>query len=482
VNADVVVVGAGPVGLTLATELRLAGAQVVVVEKLAQRSGQSKALNLQPSTAGVLDLRGLLSRANERSFGRFDGGHFAALHLCYEGLETRYPYQVAVLQGRVEIVLEERLAELGGELHRGWELTGVEQDDIGVTVYGPETLRTRYLVGCDGGRSTVRKRLSVAFPGADEGSIFAVCDVVLSDGTKKLPTVFTPFGDMRGGGAGSFAMVVPIGEPGLCRMTFVDHKSERTEVTRDEVARAVQTFYGADYNFVELRYASRHSNSSRQAETYRVGRAFLAGDAAHVHPSVGAQALNLGMQDAFNLGWKLGAVVTGRMPESLLDTYHAERHPVGARVIDNTRAQSALLGRDPEHAALRDIFKRLLDIPEANRFIADMIAGTDVDYGGPGHTGTRLPDFPIGSGWASDLFHAGHGVLFARDSALLAPSDPWADRVAAVLVDALPWADVEAVLVRPDGYACWTAPGPDLTTSLRTWFGEAPSAHYATSS
>ena len=166
-DTDVIVAGAGPAGLALATELALAGTRVVVVEKLAERSGQSMAMNLQPRTAEMLDLRGLLSRADERSIGRIDEGHFARIPLSYDGLDTRYPYQVGILQGRVEAVLEERLVELGGALRRGWELTGFEQDGEGVTVHGPETLRARYLVGCDGGRSAVRKLLGVAFPGTE---------------------------------------------------------------------------------------------------------------------------------------------------------------------------------------------------------------------------------------------------------------------------------------------------------------------------
>lgn len=472
-DTDVIVAGAGPVGLALATELALAGTRVIVVEKLAERGGQSKAMNLQPRTAEVLDLRGLLARADERSIGRIDEGHFAGIPLSYKGLDTRYPYQVGILQGRVEAVLEERLAELGGELRRGWELTGFEQDAEGVTVHGPETLMARYLVGCDSGRSTVRKLLGVAFPGTTATQYTTIADVVLGAGTQEPPTGWTPMGSTRRRRPdGSFASVVPIGEPGLYRFVYFDGRRERTEATPEEVATALRTFYGDEYELLAVRHVSRFSDASRQAEKYRVGRAFLAGDAAHIHPPTGGQGLNLGVQDAFNLGWKLAAVAEGRLPETLLDTYHAERHPVGARVLDNTRAQGVLRTPDVEHTALREILTGLLDIPAANRAIAAMISGIDIDYGGPGHAGTRLPDFPTGTGRASELFHSGHGVLLATDEKHLTPAKPWADHVASVLVDELPWPDVEAALVRPDGYLCWTAPGETVTTPLRLWFGD----------
>jgi hypothetical protein len=178
------------------------------------------------------------------------------------------------------------------------------------------------------------------------------------------------------------------------------------------------------------------------------------------------------VQDAFNLGWKLAAVVAGRMPASFLDSYQDERHPVGALVVDNTRAQTALRGPGPEHVALREIFKRMLEIPDAARFIGGMIAGTSIDYGGSGHVGQRLPDFRIGAGWASDLFHTGRGVFIARHRRDLHPASPWMDRIESTLVDNLPWTDVDAVLVRPDGYVCWTAPGNDLLAALKTWFGD----------
>jgi 2-polyprenyl-6-methoxyphenol hydroxylase-like FAD-dependent oxidoreductase len=409
----------------------------------------------------VLDLRGLLSLADEHSIGRIEG-HFSGIPLSYDGLDTRYPYQVAIMQWRIEALLEKRLAELGGELCRGWELTGFEQDENGVTAYGPETLRARYLVGCDGGRSTVRKLLGVGFPGTEATRYSTVADLVLDAGAAHLPTAATRIGEARRRGPdGSFASIVPLDEPGLYRLVYADPRRERTEVTDEEVADTLRAFYGGEYELREVRHASRFSDAMRQAEQYRV------------HPPIGGQGLNLGVQDAFNLGWKLAAVVNGLMSETLLDTYHAERHPVGTRVLDNIHAQSALRGPGPERKALQQIFTGLLDIPEANRAIAAMIAGLDIDYGGAGHAGTRLPDFRIGDGWASELFRAGHGVLLATDEKYLAPLVPYQDRIISAVVDALPWADVEAVLVRPDGHVCWTAPGEDLDEPLRAWFRAA---------
>jgi 2-polyprenyl-6-methoxyphenol hydroxylase-like FAD-dependent oxidoreductase len=479
VDTDVIVAGAGPVGLALAAELRLKGTNVVVVERLRQRGGQSKAMNLQPGTAETLSLRGLLHLAEERSMGHIGGVHFAGLPVSYDQLDTRYRFQVAVLQARVEEVLEERLLELGGDLRRGWDLSRFEQDGEGVTVHGSQTLRARYLVGCDGGRSTVRNALGVAFPGTDPTQYATIADIVLSAGTIEPPTSWT---SMEAGGArkhgpnGSFASIIPIGEPGLYRFVYFDWRHDRDEVTTEEVASVLRSFYNDDYKLHEVRFASRFSDASRQVDQYRVERVFLAGDAAHVHMPAGGQGLNLGVQDAFNLGWKLAAVAAGRMPETLLDTYHTERHPVGAAVLLNTRAQSVLRVSDIEHTSLRQIFERLLAIPDVDRVIASMIAGFDIDYGGLGRTGTRLPDFRIDTRWASELFHTGQGVLLATDDEHLGLARPWADRVVARHVDELPWSDVEAVLVRPDGYLCWTAPSTPVTTALQAWFGD-PGPH-----
>jgi hypothetical protein len=251
------------------------------------------------------------------------------------------------------------------------------------------------------------------------------------------------------------------------RRTFV----ARDDVTREQLAAALHRFYGDDYELRDVLYSGRFGDASRQVEDYRAGRTFFAGDAAHVHLPAGGQGLNLGVQDAFNLGWKLAAVVAGTMPEALLDTYNAKRHPVGARVLENTRAQNALRKHDPDHQALGKVLGWMLEIPEANRAVAGMVSGLDIDYGGDGLVGTRLRDFEIASSWASAAFHTGHGVLFARDDKALSEAQPWSDRVVGQRVDDLPLPGCDAVLVRPDGYICGMTPGARLSVALAKWFG-----------
>ncbi|MFD4562153.1 FAD-dependent monooxygenase [Streptomyces sp. NPDC058469] len=474
-DTDVIITGAGPAGLTLATELALAGVRPIVVEALVERSGQSKAMNLQPRTAELLALRGLLAAADDQAIGRIDDGHFAGVPLDYTALETRYPYQVGILQARVEQVLEDRLASLGGQVHRDWRLTGFEQDDTGVSVHGPQTLRARYLVGCDGGRSTVRKLLGVGFSGTDATRWNTVADVVLEAGSAAPPSAVTRMGQARRVRPdGSFASVVPIGEPGLYRFVYSGTADDPAEdPTHKEVTDRFHTFYGDEHKLVAIRYASRFGDAARQAEKYRVGRVFLAGDAAHVHLPIGGQGMNLGIQDAFNLGWKLAAVLTNRMPESLLDTYESERHPVGAQVLDTIRAQATVQTPEPGPRAMREFLATLLALPAANRVAAGMISGLDIGYGDSGRIGTRLPDFPIRDGWASGLFHTGRGVLLATDEKHLAPAGRYQDRITPALVEHLPWDDVEALLVRPDGYVCATAPDDQIDQALPTWFGAA---------
>lgn len=462
-----------------ATELSLGGAKVIVVDALPERSLQSKAMSLQPRTAEVFDLRGLFTRASTHTIGHMSDGHFATIPLSYDGLDTRFPYQIGLLQWHLEDVLQTRLAELGGELRRGWTLTDLHQDANGVTALGSEgSLRASYLVAADGGRSTIRKLVGDPFPGTDATRFSTIADVFLGPGTSELPIAWpTGRGASFGQGRrtkpdGSFASVVSIGEEGLFRFVYFDGRTERTDVTTDEVTEMFESFYGDEYELLGIRVASRFSDATRQAEKYRYDRVFLAGDAAHIHPPTGGQGLNLGVQDAFNLGWKLAAVIRGSAPESLLDSYEAERHPTGKRVLDNTLAQAALGGRDPQHQALRDTFAELLRIPEANRTIAGMISGLGIDYGGDGRNGTRLPDFDTGDGWASDLFHEGNGVLVSTQQEHLDTAEPWADRIHRKKVRALPWPDTEAALVRPDGYICWTPSAHPITSALTKWFGE----------
>ncbi|GAA2251682.1 FAD-dependent monooxygenase [Kitasatospora cystarginea] len=474
-DADVLVAGAGPTGLLLANELQLAGARVLVLERMPQRTGQSKALNLQPRTAEMLQLRGWLDAVLGRAMATLPAGHFAGLPLDYTVFDTPFPYQVGIPQARVEEFLEDRLTGHGVPVLRGHELLDLAQDDQGVTatVAGPDgrrTLRARYLVGADGGHSTVRKRLGAAFPGRDGRVSAVVADAVLEGeaGTEwRLPELEP---DENG-----VCFLLPLGD-GLYRLVLggpAQQGAERTApVTEEEIRAGLRLHHGDTVRLRELRWASRFTDASRQVERYRHGRVLLAGDAAHIHNPSGGQGLNLGMQDAFNLGWKLAADLAGWASPGLLDTYHDERHPVGAMVLENTRAQGVLGVPDPDVRVLRGVFAELLATPEANRRIAGMISGLDIRYpiaGEPEHPllGGRLPRIELRSGRGLLLWSAGRADLAGAVA-------PWADRVdCAVGAATRDGADL-SVLVRPDGYVCWVAEGAagQPKDALHRWFGE----------
>ncbi|WP_020666759.1 FAD-dependent monooxygenase [Amycolatopsis nigrescens] len=498
IETDVIVVGGGPTGLMLACELALAGAGVIVLDRLPERTDQSKALNLQPRTAEVLEQRGLLAMAQDRSLGNVGDGHFAGLPVVYDGWRTRHPYQVGIPQARVEEVLEERLASYGIEVRRGHELTGFTQDEDGVvaTVQGPDgelRLRAGYLAGCDGGRSAVRKALGVGFPGIDATEYGVVADVVLAEVPAAVPKRWTSMRDMLRprGDRQLTAGLLPLGEPGLYRLAYRGENSKpedpRAPVPQAELEAALLVAYDEEVTVSEVRWASRFGNGSRQAERYRVGRVLLAGDAAHVHAPAGGQGLNLGVQDAMNLGWKLAAEIAGWAPPGLLDSYHDERHPVGARVLENTRAQGVLMDDGPGPFALRKVFAKLMEQPEVTRYLSGMVSGLDIRYplDGADHEllGARMPDVDLRVAGqdrqASSLLHHGHGVLLTTMARYGEAARPWAGRVDVVPVPELPGFDAAAVLVRPDGYVCWTAATGDsptepvkrLEAALTGWFG-----------
>jgi 2-polyprenyl-6-methoxyphenol hydroxylase-like FAD-dependent oxidoreductase len=511
---DAIVVGAGPTGLMLAGELALAGVRPVVLEKLTARSGQSKALGLQPRSAEVLDLRGLMEAVRARALGDIPGGHFAGLpvQLDYRPFGTRFPDQVGIPQAWVEEILECRLAGHGVSVMRGLELVGLTQDAEGVTATvdgegGEMRLRGGFLVGCDGGRSTVRKLAGIRFPGQPATMSAVVADIVFARPPEGYPGEWDSIGERLRSGLQprekGVCFLVPLSE-GVSRILFATAAQQaagRDEpVTEDEVSHAVSEFYGAEPVVGEVRWASRFTNASRQAEQYRVGRVLLAGDAAHIHTPVGGQGLNLGLQDAFNLGWKLAAEVAGWAPDGLLDSYHTERHPVGARVLQNTRAQGLLMTPGQDVAALREIFTELMDLPEPNRHLAGMISGLDICYEipvGVPHPllGRRMQDLDLrtaaGPTRMAELMRSGQGVLldFSDRQRFSGTSRPWGDRVSYVSVRSSELAGVQAVLIRPDGHVCWleALPGADeasppvetghqqLVAALRHWFG-APRA------
>ncbi|MEV0535066.1 rifampin monooxygenase [Kitasatospora sp. NPDC050463] len=472
---DVIVVGGGPTGLMLACELRLAGVRVVVLERSAEPSRQSRGRGLHARSVEMMDQRGLLDRFLAVSDTFQVGGFFGGIHKPWpDTLDTAHPYGLTVPQQITEQLLDERALELGAEIRRGCEVVGLSQDEDGVTVGLADgtQLRSRYAVGCDGGRSAVRKLLRVGFPGepstvetllgdmeatADPATIAAVVEEV-----RRTQLRFGAVPDIDGN-KGVYRIVVPA--DGVA-------EDRTTAPTIDDFRQQLRAFAGTDFGVHSPRWLSRFGNATRQAERYRVGRVLLAGDAAHIHPPTGGQGLNLGIQDAFNLGWKLAATVDGRAPEGLLDSYHAERHPVGAAVLDNTRAQITLMGTEPGAVALRALLSKLMDFEDVNRYVTGMITAVEVRYDlGEGHDllGRRLRDVRLKRGRLYELMHDGRGLLLDRTGRLSVAG--WADRVDHV-VDPSEELDVPAVLLRPDGHVAWVGDDQqELIDRLARWFG-----------
>ncbi|RPF24851.1 FAD-dependent monooxygenase [Streptomyces sp. TLI_185] len=497
IDTDVVIAGAGPTGLMLACELRLANVDVVVVERLAERTGESRAGGIHSRTLEVLDQRGILDRF--LAAGELQPvGHFSGLYLEFDESESRHAYPLMILQSDIERLLEEWAAELGVRVRRSSEVSGIHQDEAGVTVElrtqeaAPATLRARYLVGCDGGRSTVRKLAGIDFPGTEATMTALIGDVELPD----LPEDYVWVRRCTGGDYSAIAF-----EPGWYRViaSEYDHVADRdAPATFEQLRESLVRLAGTDFGMHSPRWVSRFNDAARQAAQYRAGRVLLAGDAAHIHFPAGGQGLNMGVQDAVNLGWKLASVVRGQAPESLLDSYHAERHPVGERVLHNTRAQSALARPGAQTDALREVFGSLLVFDDVNRHLCGMLTALDIRYPVDGDhplAGRRVPDAdlktPDGATRVHELLHAARPVLLdLRGSAeVAAVAKAWADRVdlvegrseddrwAVPAVGEIP--APAALLIRPDGHVAWAAaadgaPGTSaLRTALTTWFGPA---------
>jgi 2-polyprenyl-6-methoxyphenol hydroxylase-like FAD-dependent oxidoreductase len=498
---DVIVVGAGPTGLVLAGELALQGVAVEVIEKQAAPSGQSRGGGVNSRTSEVLQMRGLLDEVSARAVPREGGGgHFAGLpvELDARPWRTRWPAGLMIPQDRMEAILEDRLVELGVRVQRGTEVVGVElgPDSATATVRGPggtRSLTARFLVACDGGHSAVRKLTGTPFPGR-AGTMAAVsADVVLAERGPTVPRQVRHISEHTRAAGGYWMMTHPLGaadDPDLVhRIVFGggDAVPERDEpVTDAEIATALTAVHGAETVLGAVRWATRFSDATRQVEAYRRGPLLFAGDAAHIHPPMGGQGLNLGVQDAMNLGWKLAAHLRGQ--DGVLDTYHAERHPIGTRVIETARAQSVLMAPRPDDLAalaLRDIVTELIAVPGGNRVIAGRMSGLDIRYDlGSQHplVGARMPDLSLDAGQGpttiATLQRSGRGLLLELDGEPgVSTLVDGVDRVVARVLDSPVGTELDArrVLVRPDGYVCWVdTDSPEPDAALHRWFGMEP--------
>lgn len=497
----VLIAGGGPTGLMLAGELGLAGADAVVVERRPnQELTGSRAGGLHARTLEVLDQRGIADRfLAEGQVAQVAG--FASVPLDLAGFPTRHPYGLGLWQNHIERILSGWVGELGVPIRYGSMVTGVAQDATGVeiTLSDGETLRAQYLVGCDGGRSLVRKAAGIDFPGWSASTSSLIAQVEMdeepplgvrrdSSGTHAIGKVDY---EVRDGA------VVYRQEGGLIGVMLTEERVGATsQPTLEEVRARLVEVYGTDFGMHSPSWISRFTDATRQAAAYRAGRILLAGDAAHVHSPVGGQGLNTGVQDAVNLGWKLAAVVHGTTPDRLLDTYHAERHPVGARVLRDTMAQVALMRVEDRTEAAREVVGELLATDEARRRFAARMSGLDIRYDlGDGHPllGRRVPDLDLADdGGAFRLYarlHEGRPLLVNVGEAARFDIGPWADRVRLVeatydgaweLPDVGPVPAPSAVLVRPDGYVAWVAAtatdAAGLEDALATWFGPPASA------
>lgn len=474
---EVVIAGCGPTGMMLAAELSLAGTDVLIVERRASFSLESsRSRGLHSRTIEVLDQRGVVERFLTEGIP-MQVQAFAGVPLDISDFPTRHNYGLALAQSHVERMLANWLDELHVPILREREVAGFTQDDsrVDVALSDGTFRRSQYLVGCDGGRSTVRKAAGIDFIGWDPTTRWIIADVEMEE---------VPEFGMRGGGG------IGPAEGGRVSVTLVVPDLDRTdEPTLQDVREALIRVDGKDYGAHDPKWISSFTDRTRQAEAYRNGRVLLAGDAAHVHAPMGGQGLNIGVQDAVNLGWKLAQVVNGTSPASLLDTYHAERHPVGARVLQNTMAQMAVGANDDRTVALRGILAELLTMDEPRRHVAAMICGLDVAYDlGEGHPllGRRMPDLELvtdaGPINVFTLLHRAKPVLVDFDHSGGLDMASWAERIQ--LVDAsysgiwdLPVvgevAAPSAVLVRPDGHVAWVGGGTDagLRDALTTWFG-----------
>ncbi len=439
-DADVIIVGAGPTGLMLAGELALARVDVAIVERRASADlAGSRAGGLHSRTIEVLDQRGIADRfLSEGQVTQVAG--FAGTKLDISDFPTRHNYGLGLWQKHIERILADWVGELAVPIYRGREVAGFVQDDNGVDVElgDGQSLRTKYLVGCDGGRSLIRKAAGIEFAGWDPTTSSLIAEVEMAEepplGIHRDAFGIHSFGkveyEIRDG-----EVVYREGGP-VGVMVTEQHVGPTTEPTLRDLSEALIAVCGTDYGMHSPVWISRFTDMTRQAAAYRKGRVLIAGDAAHVHAPDGGQGLNVGVQDAVNLGWKLAQVVKQTSPESLLDTYHAERHPVAARVLRNTMAAVALRRPDDRTKALRDTMSELLGMDEPRRRFAAMMSGLDIHYNlGEGHplVGRRMPDLDLVTGRGPlrvfTLLHDARPVLLNLGEPGGFDITPWADRV-----------------------------------------------------
>jgi 2-polyprenyl-6-methoxyphenol hydroxylase-like FAD-dependent oxidoreductase len=482
---EVLIAGGGPTGLMLAGELALAGVDVAIVERRpSQDLAGLRAGGLHIRTIEVLDQRGIADRFVSQG-QVIRRAPFAGTTLDISDLPTRHNYFLALWQTHIERILADWVGELAATIYRGREVTGFAQDATGVDVEVSDgrSLRAKYLVGCDGGRSLIRKKAGIDFPGWDPSTSYLIAEI---------ETAEEPEWGIRRSEKGINAVAKLDGK--RARVVLNEgHVGEGAEPTLGDVREALIALYSTDFGLHTATNISRFTDMARQAACYRKRRVLLAGDAAHVHSPVGGQGLNIGIQDSVNLAWKLAQVVHGTSPESLLDTYHAERHPVGARLLRNTMALTAIERSDDRIGALRELMYEMLQKNETRKQYFAMMSGLDVHYDlGEGHPllGRRMPDLDVvtanGPLRVFTLLHRARPVLLNLGEPGGFDISPWAGRVQ--MIDArytgtweLPTLGVvaapSAVLVRPDGYLAWVGNPTQvgLAEALTTWFG-APTA------
>ena len=470
---DVIIAGGGPTGMMLAGELRLHGVNVVLLERDPEPTKVVRALGLHARSIEVMDQRGIAGRFLEAGTTHPLAGFFAGIERpAPERLDTKYPVVLGLPQPQIDRLLTEHAVEAGADVRRSTTVTGLTQDDEGVTVELADgtSVRCRYLVGCDGGRSTVRKLAGIDFPGEPTRVETLLGEMEIGiPWEEAMPLMLEVrktqkrFGIGPIGGSATYRVIVPaegVNEDRTVVPTLDDFKEQLVKVA------------GTDFGVHSPRWMSRFGDATRQAERYRTGRVFLAGDAAHIHPPTGGQGLNLGVQDAFNLGWKLAAAVHGWAPADLLDTYEAERHPVAEEVLNNTRAQIELMKVEPGPQSVRRLLTELVRFEEVNRYLIEKIIAVAVRYdlgSDDDLVGRRIGDLALKRGGLYDQMHAGRGILLDQAGTLSVGG--WADRVDH-LVDVSEDLDAPAVLIRPDGHVAWA--GEDqkgLEGELTRWFG-----------